>query len=675
MKIVKKIAFVLILCLAVVGAYSLLKKASKLHVTDKDRQDLEAIGIVVGDDKPTENGLSAVMSTVQGAPAVGSSMVGSAAPPNFLGGDTAPPYGNAASPSEAPAFMAGGSAPPFAATEAPAFAPSQAPPFNPMDEAPAFAPAIPSGAYASEAPAFPTPAPAVQEAPLYPSNPGPAPAPVLPAPTGDPVSAVPTPYQPPVPVAAPNYPDLGRTMYPPPAPVAAPQYQTPYQPIAGPPQAEIPVTQTFPPFYPVPNESPTALGPPPWEGPTTPMPALPSTTSLEARGVSGVTGPLVNETGWAPSAIGNEVFLADENAFAPAPSAGSDRYIRRLPVVVEAPPAEVVPPAGQVGAEMAALPAVPAEMNPANESPAIYREEPLISFSQQQPISQKIQPTAIRTREVEVLPFTPVAEVSVPVESVAGRSPGGAMFGKPTMNEVAEIEAPPAPAIQQVAAETKPEIRTSVERFVKAQDILAGTGETQRVHGAFVQLNRLYEHRELNETERDFLTGYLDKMALQVIYSKDSHILEKPHVVQPGEGIDQIARHYNVPAALLMKINGLTGSRPLEPGTTLKIIVGPFDAKVSTRRGEMTLILGGLYAGRFTVTLGDQVRALRGEHHVISKTFSYGDRFMTLDNGTTLRETDRSGRGVLPNTIYCSEKDGRELFDILSEHSIIAFED
>ncbi len=401
--------------------------------------------------------------------------------------------------------------------------------------------------------------------------------------------------------------------------------------------------------------------------------------------------------GWAPSAVGNEVFLANENAFTPSPTA-NDRYIRRLPVVNEAPPAQVVPGAGQLATQMPSSQAPMTEAipitttvtawphqpdnshSPANEHPAIYREEPIISFSQQQPVAQRIQSAPAKSPEVEVLPFAAIEPSSIAAMPITHQSPNGVTFGTPNVTSDSSAvrspsETPLAPPIQQTGAATVSEIRPSVERFVKAQGILAETGEPQRIHNAFIQLNRLYEHRELSEAERAFMTTYLDKMALQVIYSRDAHILEKPHTVKPGESIDQIARQYNIPAALLMKINGLTGSRPLEPGTPLKIVVGPFDAKLSTQRGEMTLILGGLYAGRFTVTLGDQVKNLRGERHIISKTFSYGDRFMTLDNGTTLRETDRSGRGVLPNTVYFSEKDGQELFDILSEHSIISFED
>ncbi len=174
------------------------------------------------------------------------------------------------------------------------------------------------------------------------------------------------------------------------------------------------------------------------------------------------------------------------------------------------------------------------------------------------------------------------------------------------------------------------------------------------------------------------LTRFNNNVTIQLSPKKERpNDKPKPstYTVKPGESIDQIARQHNIPAALLMKINGLTGARPLEPGTPLKIVVGPFDAKLSTQRGEMTLILGGLYAGRFTVTLGEHVKNLRGERHVISKTFSYGDRFMTLDDGTTLRETASNGQGVLPNTVYFSEKDGQEIFDVLSEHSILSFED
>src|SRR5690606_16335471 len=83
---------------------------------------------------------------------------------------------------------------------------------------------------------------------------------------------------------------------------------------------------------------------------------------------------------------------------------------------------------------------------------------------------------------------------------------------------------------------------------------------------------------------------------------------------------------YQVPALLLYNINRGSVNEPdlLLPGTQLKVMRGPFRAEIEIdaadpSRGEATLFLGSLYAGRFPVTFGEDLPQAGREYKVIKR--------------------------------------------------------
>ncbi|MDR2757370.1 MAG: LysM peptidoglycan-binding domain-containing protein, partial [Planctomycetaceae bacterium] len=306
-------------------------------------------------------------------------------------------------------------------------------------------------------------------------------------------------------------------------------------------------------------------------------------------------------------------------------------------------------------------------------------EQPMISF-----VPQKTE-KAEKNTVSEIIPVTTTLPVEPEQTTVLSETEKQFTGTKPVIHETKIIDAipfvavessPAAPITETSEQQTAPMIRETVERFIKAQTVLIESGEATKIRNAFVQLSRLHEHQELNVAEKAYMTPLLDRLALNVVYSRNAHILEPPYIIKLGDSIDSIAQAFNLSPALLMKINGLTGARPLEPGTELKVIVGHFDAKISAEHRELTLILGGLYAGRFPVALGERIEHLRGEFYVSSKTDTWNEKSLTLNNGVVLYGTDRPQPGdPLATTVRFTQKDAKELFDILTERSVIVFED
>ena len=217
-----------------------------------------------------------------------------------------------------------------------------------------------------------------------------------------------------------------------------------------------------------------------------------------------------------------------------------------------------------------------------------------------------------------------------------------------------------------------PGVSDAMQRFIQTLRQQADSGEPEKVRNAFIQLSQLYEQRQLNETERNIVLPMLDALAYKVIYAKDIHILESAYQVKPNDTIESIAKHFYLTPELLRNINGLEPARQVSPGMFLKVVYGQFDARISLSRRELTLLLGGLYAGRFPFTLpGDAAPdASSGEFLVQHKR----NQMITLNNGWTLTSANFVPTNTSVGMMVFADHHARAVFDVLSEMSVIVFE-
>ena len=207
-----------------------------------------------------------------------------------------------------------------------------------------------------------------------------------------------------------------------------------------------------------------------------------------------------------------------------------------------------------------------------------------------------------------------------------------------------------------------------------------------RIADVHRSLSTFYDDPRLTQFEQQRLTELLDQLAGTTVYSTQS-LLEPPHDVQPGERLEDIGQHYNVPWQLLAKINGIDDPQTLRPGERLKVVKGPFSATVSLEKRQLTLMLGGMYAGRFPIGLGREHPAVEGTYVVTDKlrdptyygadraiepkdpSNPLGDRWIGLGKQLAIHGTNdpkNIGRTDLPGCISLSPRDADDVFDILS---------
>ena len=594
MKFVKGVAIFSVLCLALYGAYALLKRPPQLDIPESDLSALSDIGIHVRDPRAADSGLSGILSDVEGvAPvtaAIGSPIAGSGSstPPSFLTGSTAS--------STPPAFI---DATPRVAVAPPAPSEPQAvidvlppPTFSePVDLLIQEIPETPQ----VEAPAFDTP-----------------PLEVLSHPSVSPLASV----------AESPPPWLGN-------------WDGPTSDIsATPPPAEI--LQILPPTQPSPSPETNTLT-------NTLVGSLPPVHNIVPEHITlPPTGEVVRKT--------EENVRKIESVSVPKETTDQHPTFSSL----ESISIEVATMANTRYTTTA--PRQPLAFEPVK--PEISPTAPMVAFAPPKRSNQPAQPAQpLQSEQFQ----EPVAVASATVHS-------GAAHPAAVIPEVRQIGTPRLieNAHTTVASPEQPTIRETIERFVQTQRQLAETGDPENIRQAFIQLSQLYELEQLEDAERALLQPVLDVLALRVIYARETHILEPFYRVKPGETVESIARDCNLTPALLRKINGLGSSQELPAGATLKIVFGQFDARISMKQRELTLLLGGLYAGRFPFSLpNENVSVRKGEFYVTHRT----DQMAVLNNGWVLA-TERTQNA----TIVFADRDAREIFDILSEQSVVVLD-
>jgi LysM repeat protein len=222
--------------------------------------------------------------------------------------------------------------------------------------------------------------------------------------------------------------------------------------------------------------------------------------------------------------------------------------------------------------------------------------------------------------------------------------------------------------------------------FASAMDLVTTTLREGRLAEGLQRLTLFYDDPQLKPEEAKQLDDLLGRLAGTVVYSRQ-HLLVPPYEIKPGDRLETIANEYQVPAALLAKINGIGDPDHLTAGNKLKVIRGPFNAFVNLNKREVTLVVQQCYAGRFKlVGMGKEAAALNGTYKVDRKSLDpryhppseaarqglplihhwvdFGDGFGFCGLADPNVADD-------PRGLTLSSRDAEDLFDILSVGSSI----
>lgn len=154
--------------------------------------------------------------------------------------------------------------------------------------------------------------------------------------------------------------------------------------------------------------------------------------------------------------------------------------------------------------------------------------------------------------------------------------------------------------------------------YENAKETAISQSKRGQLKEALATLSLFYNDNELTTEQRQDLLDFLDALAREVVYSRQ-HFLDIAYFPVPGETLEDVAKKFEVPAEILGRINAIEPKGPLQTGTKLKVVPGPFRAEVDLSAGELTLFIGELYAGRYPVTIGKDPAPKVGDYKVVDK--------------------------------------------------------
>jgi len=180
-----------------------------------------------------------------------------------------------------------------------------------------------------------------------------------------------------------------------------------------------------------------------------------------------------------------------------------------------------------------------------------------------------------------------------------------------TSTQKAEEPAPPAaapqpePNLSQAAPATPVDSNSRVTQLIaEAMKYLEAT--PARIIEARDRLNDTLA-LPISEQQRAFVKGQLSMLADKWLFNRTALPEDRlcgVYEVQPGDLLVTIGKQFKVPYEILMEINGISRPEALQAGQKIKVINGPFHARIYCSTFTMDLYLQNTFVRSFTVGLG-----------------------------------------------------------------------
>lgn len=181
----------------------------------------------------------------------------------------------------------------------------------------------------------------------------------------------------------------------------------------------------------------------------------------------------------------------------------------------------------------------------------------------------------------------------------------------PAMTVETQQEPVPPAAVQEPIAEPIVKQEPAVEPNSDAGRLIAEATELisekpSRIVKARDKLNEALR-MPISNQQRKFVKAQLSELADKWLFNRtvlpDDKLCDNYHV-EPGDQLRFIGEQHKVPYEILMQINNISRPENLQAGQTIKVINGPFHAKVYRSTFTMDLYLQTTYVRSFPVGLG-----------------------------------------------------------------------
>jgi len=120
------------------------------------------------------------------------------------------------------------------------------------------------------------------------------------------------------------------------------------------------------------------------------------------------------------------------------------------------------------------------------------------------------------------------------------------------------------------------------------------------------QLNKLLQ-AQVTPEQRQTIKDEMAKLSKDWLFGPAAFpgdLLCDTYTVKLRDTLDVLGRRLKVPHEIMMQVNGIQDARRLQPDRAIKVIHGPFHAKISRSTFTLDLYLQGMYVRSFKVGLG-----------------------------------------------------------------------
>jgi len=191
-------------------------------------------------------------------------------------------------------------------------------------------------------------------------------------------------------------------------------------------------------------------------------------------------------------------------------------------------------------------------------------------------------------------------------------------FGRDEVLTDAPVKTGVSQPITKLAVETEPRLDFSAAAQLPTSQVGPEVAEliTAAVELIKADPSKVIEVREklndallmpMDEQQRAFIKKQLSQLADRWLFSKTVYPDDKLcdiYKVRSGDQLRIIGERFKVPYEILMQINNISRAEALQAGEAIKVIKGPFHAKVYRSAFTMDLYLQNTYISSFQVGLG-----------------------------------------------------------------------
>jgi len=188
-------------------------------------------------------------------------------------------------------------------------------------------------------------------------------------------------------------------------------------------------------------------------------------------------------------------------------------------------------------------------------------------------------------------------------DETPGQINAGNSTNQPPPQLAVEIRA--EPNLTSIAPRASTESDTKTAALIAEAMLLVNT-KPDSVIQARDKLNQILQTAKSGQ-QQAFVKEQLSKLADKWLFSKTVFPDDKlcvAYQVKRGEQLTRIGEQYRVPYEILMQINNIHRPEALQAGQSIKVIYGPFHARIVRSAFRMDLYLQDTFVRSFPVGLG-----------------------------------------------------------------------